>query len=160
MAPRKRPTTPATVEAYIAALPADRGRTIEAVVRLVRKHLPKGYDEMIGFGMINWGISLERYPQTYNGQPVCYVALAAQKNYSSLYLMSVYGSTKIASELADAYKSAGKKLDIGKSCLRFKTIDDLVPGAVGKAIGALTPVQWRAIYERSHPPKATGVRPK
>ena len=72
--------------------------------------------------------------------------------------MSVYGSKKIAGELADAYRKAGKKLDIGKSCLRFQTMDDIVPEAVGKAIAALPPDKWRAIYEKSHPPKARKAR--
>ena len=158
MAARKRPSQPATVAEYVAALPPDRAKTISAVVRLVRTYIPKGYDEMIGFGMINWGISLAKYPITYNGQPICYVALAAQKNHSALYLMCAYGSSKIAGELEAAYRTAGKKFDMGKSCLRFQTMSDLVPEAVGKAIAALPPEKWLAIYETSHPPKGKKAR--
>jgi hypothetical protein len=136
-------------EEYVAALPEERGKPIADVRRLVKKHLPKGYTEAASFGMIGYVVPLDRFPKTYNGQPLTYVALAAQKNYCSLYLMSVYGSKKHETALRDAFKAAGKKLDMGKSCIHFKTIDDLPAQAIGEIIGSIPVEKWIEIYESS-----------
>lgn len=148
--------TAATAEEYIAALPADRREPIAAVRTLVKKSLPKGYAEFVSWGMINYGIPLKKYPNTYNGQPLCYVALAGQKNYCSLYLMSVYGSKKHEDTLRDAFKAAGKRLDMGKSCVRFKTVDDLPLDAVGQIIASIPAEKWVEIYESSRKRTARG----
>ncbi len=115
-------TTPA---AYLASLPADRRRIISAVRAVVKKHLPKGYVESMSWGMLAYEIPLERYPNTYNKQPLMYLALAAQKNNYALYLTSVSSDKVLMDRLTKAYKAAGKKLDMGKGCLRFKTLDEL-----------------------------------
>jgi hypothetical protein len=99
--------------------------------------------------MLNYGIPLSRFPNTYNGQPLCYAALAAQKNYCSLYLMSVYGDKKHEAKLRDGFKAAGKKLDMGKSCVRFKSSDDLPLDVVGDLIASVPVEKWIAIYEAS-----------
>jgi hypothetical protein len=138
-----------TPEQYLADLPEDRRETIRKVRDLVRKNLPKGYEEMVSFGMLCWGIPLSRYPDTYNGQPLCYTALAAQKNYNALYLMSAYGEPAEEKALKEAYKKAGKKLDMGKSCLRFKSLDELVPEAIAQAISGTPPETLIARYEES-----------
>ena len=80
---------PTTVSAYLASLPPEKRAAIEEARAFVRKHLPKGYAEFMNWGVINWGIPLEEFADTYNGQPLCYVGLGAQKNYNSLYLMGV-----------------------------------------------------------------------
>jgi len=126
-----------TVAAYLASLPADRRAEVARVRRVIRKHLPKGYKEAMGWGMIMYGVPLKVYPDTYNGHPLCYAALAAQKNYSSLYLMSVYGSKPLLAELKAGFKKAGKKLDMGKSCIHFKRADDLALDTIGKLIARL-----------------------
>jgi hypothetical protein len=141
--------TATTAEEYIATLPEDRQAPITVVRSLVRKSLPKGYSEFVSWGMINYGIPLKKYPNTYNGQPLCYVALAGQKNYCSLYLMAVYASKKHETTLRDAFKSAGKKLDMGKSCVRFKSADDLPLDAVGEIIASIPADKWVEIYELS-----------
>lgn len=138
-----------TVSAYLAELPPDRRKTIAAVRAVVRKHLPKGYKESMGYGMICYSVPLGRYPDTYNGQPLCYAALAAQKGYCSVYLMGVYGDTAQAKAFREGFNRAGKKLDMGKSRVRFKTADDLPLDVIGAAIAA-TPVDaFIASYERS-----------
>lgn len=126
-----------TVAAYLASLPADRRAEVARVRRVIRKHLPKGYKEAMGWGMIMYGVPLKVYPDTYNGHPLCYAALAAQKNYTSLYLMSVYGSKPLLAELKAGFKKAGKKLDMGKSCIHFKRADDLALDTIGKLIARL-----------------------
>jgi len=134
---------------YLDDLPADRRAAIAAVRAVVRKNLPKGYSEFVSWGMLNYGIPLSRFPHTYNGQPLCYVALAAQKNYCSLYLMSVYGDKRHEARLRDGFKAAGKKLDMGKSCVHFKTPDDLPLDVVGELIAAVPVEKWIEIYEKS-----------
>lgn len=141
-----------TVEEYLAELPEERREVISAVRDLVVRHLPDGYRERINWGMINYEIPLGRYPETYNGQPLSYVAIAAQKNYYALYLTCVYTDAKQEEALKSAYAAAGKKLDMGKSCLRFKKLDDLEMDAIGEIIEA-TPVeefitQYEAVRRR------------
>jgi uncharacterized protein YdhG (YjbR/CyaY superfamily) len=128
-----------TVDQYLAELPPDRRAVVAAVRDHVNAHLPPGYVESMAFGMIGWGVPLSRYPDTYNGQPLGYVALAAQKNAYSLYLMGCYMYPEQDAALKAAYAKAGKKLDMGKSCLRFKSLDGLLLDDIGRII-ASTPV--------------------
>ena len=96
MKPQSNVKTPAQ---YIASLPADRAKTIATVRALVNKHIPRGYDECLVWGTIGWTIPLSRYPDTYNKQPICYVALSSQKNYCSLYLMGAFWSASQLEQL-------------------------------------------------------------
>ena len=121
----KPPSNVKTPAQYIASLPADRAKTIATVRALVNKHIPRGYDECLVWGTIGWTIPLSRYPDTYNKQPICYVALSSQKNYCSLYLMGAFWSASQLEQLKAAFKSAGKKLDMGKCCVHFESPDDL-----------------------------------
>ncbi|MBA3342942.1 MAG: DUF1801 domain-containing protein [Gemmatimonadaceae bacterium] len=139
-----------TVAAYLDELPPDRRKAISSVRSLVRKHIPKGYSEGMGWGMITWHIPLSDYPDTYNGQPLCYVALAAQKNYCSLYLMGVYGDPAREKVLKDGFTNAGKKLDMGKSCVHFKSADDLPLDVIGDVIAGMPPEKLIAAIERAH----------
>jgi hypothetical protein len=135
-----------SVKDYLAELPEDRRQTMTAARALVRKHLPKGYKEMMLWGMITWVVPTTKLRETYNGQPLCYTALAAQKNFITLYLLAAYGSADQYEWLRDQFKKAGKKFDMGKSCLHFKSMDDLVPEAVGKVIASVTPDRYVQIY--------------
>jgi len=139
----------ATVAAYLDALPPERRAVIAEVRKVIRRNLPKGYQEVMNWGAITYELPLERYPNTYNGQPLCYAALAAQKNHFALYLMTVYGDKKLEQELRDAFKKAGKKLDMGKSCVRFKSVDQLPLDAIGRIIAAVPPDKYIAAYEQS-----------
>jgi Domain of unknown function (DU1801) len=120
----------ATVAQYLSDLPPDRAAVVATVRDLVNDHLPPGFVETMRWGMISWEVPLERYPDTYNGQPLNVVSLAAQKQYTSLYLMCAYIDPDGERHLRDAYAAAGVRLDFGKSCLRFKSLDRLVPEAV------------------------------
>jgi Domain of unknown function (DU1801) len=136
-----------SVEQYLAELPDERRPVFETVLALVRKNLPEGYRESMDFGGVCWSIPLEVYPDTYNGQPLCYAALAAQKSFFSLYLMGAYADPKQAEALRAGFAKAKKKLDMGKSCLRFRKVEDLALDVVGKAIAALPPKKYIAIAE-------------
>ena len=128
-----------TVDGYLAELLEDWRAAISAVRQVVLENLPQGYEEMMQFGMIGYVIPLERYPVTYNGQALQYAARASQKNYMSLYLRNVYGDEAVEIWFVDRYKDSGKRLDMGKACVRFKSLQDLSIDLVGEAI-ALTPV--------------------
>ncbi len=139
----------ATVKEYLAWLPEDRRKVISKVRSVIRKHLPKGYEEKVTYGIISYQVPLKTLPDTYNGQPLCYAGLAAQKNHNALYLMAAYGDAKQRAELEQAFKTAGKKLDMGKACVRFKSADDLPLPAIGKLIAAVPPAKYIATYEAS-----------
>jgi len=145
----KPPSNVKTPAQYIASLPADRAKTIATVRALVNKHIPRGYDECLVWGTIGWTIPLSRYPDTYNKQPICYVALSSQKNYCSLYLMGAFWSASQLEQLKAAFKAAGKKLDMGKCCVHFESPDDLPLEAIGKLISAISSEKWIEMYEQS-----------
>ena len=135
------------VNAYLAELPAGRREIVAAVRTVILDNLPPGYSESTGWGMITYGIPLERFPDTYNKQPLCYVALAAQKNHFALYLMCIYQDSELETELRTAFAGAGKKLDMGKSCVRFKRLEDLPLEAIGRLIAKVSPEKLIATYE-------------
>ena len=138
-----------SVDDYLDELPEERREVVSKVRRFILKNLPKGYSESMAFGMIGYGIPLSKYPKTYNGQPLSFAALAAQKNYYALYLMTVYGDEAAEKKLRDGFAKAGKKLDIGKSCIRFKKVEDLALDAIGEAIRNSPPEELIRKYEAS-----------
>lgn len=138
-----------TVAAYLDELPPERRVVVATVRDLVNAHLPPGYIEEMAFGMIGWNIPLSRYPKTYNKHPLCYAALAAQKNGYSLYLNCVYADSERDQHLRAAYARAGRRLDMGKSCLRFKQADDLLQDEIGAIVASTSVEQYIALYEAS-----------
>ena len=139
-----------TVAEYLAGLPEDRRTALEAVRGVIRKNIPKGYVESLGFGMIAWSVPLEAYPDTYNGQPLCYAALANQKNHMAVYLMCAYMNPPLQKKLAAGFKAAGKKLDMGKSCLRFRKLDDLPLDVIGEIAGAVPMKAYVEVAKKAH----------
>lgn len=134
------PKTAPAVAAYIAKLPAARRQELERVRSVVRKHLPAGYEETLARGMIVYEVPLAKYADTYNGHALWYAALAAEKNYLSLHLMTVYGSPALAQRLRDGFNAASKKLDMGKACIRFHTADELALDTIAEVV-ASTPLE-------------------
>ena len=143
---KTRARTPAE---YIAAQPPDRRKSLGRVRQVIRKHLPSGYREVINWGMITYEVPLTLFPTTYNGQPLCYAGLAAQKRHLAVYLMSAYATSPQGQALRDGFKKAGKKLDMGKSCIRFQTADDLALGAIGKAVASMPVKKYIEIFEKA-----------
>jgi len=129
-----------TVDEYLAALPDDRREALEAVREVVLANLPEGYEEAMNWGMITYQVPLSVEPDTYNGEPLMYAALASQKHHMALYLTSVYADEAASAGFREAYEATGKKLDMGKSCVRFKRLDDLPLELVGETI-ASTPLE-------------------
>lgn len=149
----------ATVDEYLSELPEERRAVVSKVRDVVRRNLPKGYRETTNWGMIAYDIPLERYPDTYNGQPLCYAGLAAQKNHYALYLMGAYSNPADAAKLREAFRKAGKKMDMGKSCLRFQRAEDLPLEAIGRLIKGTSPDEFIRSYESGRK-KAGKTKPK
>ena len=138
-----------TVRQYLAELPDDRRREISTVRDLINRSIPPGYDEVMRWGMISWEVPLETSGPTYNKQPLAYAALAAQKNSNSLYLNCAYASPARAERLRQAADAIGRKLDMGKSCIRFKRADDLPLEVIAEEVASTPPEEFVAIYERA-----------
>lgn len=139
----------ATVEEYLQSLPEDRREAVSKVREVILKNLPEGYEEGMQYGMIGYYIPLEEYPDTYNGQSLAYAALASQKNHMALYLTNIYSDPHLKKKFTEAYKASGKKMDMGKSCVRFKRLEDLPLDVIGEAIAATLVDQFIGLYEES-----------
>ncbi len=138
-----------TVQDYLDELPDDRRQSMETVRQVVLDSLPDGYEEMMLYGMIGWAIPLEVFPETYNGYPLAYASLGNQKNYMSLYLMNVYGDQVTEEWFKERYAASGKKLNMGKSCVRFKRADDLPLDLIGEVISRTPAEDYIRYYEQS-----------
>ena len=135
-----------SVEQYLNELPEDRKKSLSIVREEILKNLSTGYVEVMNWGMITYEVPLETFPDTYNGKPLMYAALASQKNHMSVYLMGCYMSPEIRNKFENAYKQSGKKFDAGKSCIRFKNEDDLQLELIGKTIGSISVEQFIEHY--------------
>jgi hypothetical protein len=138
-----------SVAAYLDELPAERREAIGRVRDLVKRNLPPGFSEAMAYGMIAWEVPLERYPRTYNGKPLVRAALAAQKNYNALYLSCTYQDPQAEALLREAARREGRKLDMGKSCVRFRAPDELPLDAIGALLRRLSVDDFVASYEHA-----------
>lgn len=139
-----------TPEQYLAELPEERRALVQAVRSTILEHLPDGYEETMSFGMIGYVVPLARFPDTYNGEPIGVVALANQKNHVAVYLMGVYGDDAEREWFVSAWKATGTKLDMGKSCVRFKKLDDVALDVLGAAVARVTPDDLIAAHQAVH----------
>ncbi len=117
----------ATVKEYIDSLSPERRADIQKVRRIIRKNLPPGFKEGMQYGCIGYYVPFSRLADTYNGEPLSVAGLASQKNHMAVYLMSVYGSPNLRRWFEQEYRKSGKKLDMGKSCLRFRSVERPAP---------------------------------
>jgi uncharacterized protein YdhG (YjbR/CyaY superfamily) len=136
-----------TPEAYLAELPPERAALVSRLRDLINANLPEGYVERMSWGMISWEVPAERYPHTYNGQPLVYAALAAQKNHTALYLNCVYASEERTERMKAQWGASGRKLDMGKSCLRFKRPEDVAEDVLAETIRSIPVDRFIAEYE-------------
>lgn len=140
-------TTATSVQDYLLSLTSEQRSVIDPVRSMIISHLPLGFVETINWGMLSYEIPLELYPNTYNKKPLNYIGLAVQKQYFSLYLMPAYMDLKVYQTLMDAFEKAGKKLSMGKSCIRFKKVEDLPLDLIGSIIASHTVESFIAAYE-------------
>lgn len=138
-----------TVLEYLNSLPEDRKQQISQVRDVILKNLPAGIEEVMNWGMITYQVPFTIFPNTYNNQPLMFAALASQKNYMAVYLSGIYSSKELREKFISRYKSTRKKMDMGKSCVRFRKIEDLPLDLIGEAIAALGVDEFIEIYNNS-----------
>ena len=139
-----------TVKEYLASLPEDRRQAIQAVRDVILKNLDDSFEEGIQYGMIGYFIPHSEFPAGYHcdpKQPLPFAALASQKSHMALYLHCIYGWPEQEAAFREGWTKSGKKLDMGKSCVRFKMIEDVPLDVVGKAIKRITAKKYIAHYE-------------
>jgi hypothetical protein len=140
-----------TIDQYLSQLPEDRRVAIEAVRKVILKNLPKGYEEVLQYGMLGYVVPLKVFPAGYlnrKNEPLPYICLASQKNYMSIYMMSVYGDAE--AQFRKEYQATGKRLDMGKCCVRFRKLEDLPLDVIGKAVSRYPMKKWIDICASSH----------
>ena len=137
---------PSDVDSFLAQLPADRRREVERVREVLLRHLPVGYEEIVSKGMLVYQVPLTRYSR--GGRPLWYAAIASEKSYLSLHLMRIYADPAQMRRLEEAFRAAGKKLNVGKACIRFKAADDLELDVIGELVASTPAEQWVRIAER------------
>ena len=145
-----------SVEDYLKELPEDRREALGAVRKTILKSLPKGYEEGMQYGMIGYYIPHRLYPAGYHcnpEEPVPFANLASQKNHMAIYLMCIYSDPDHMAWFVDAWKATGKKLDMGKACIRFKKLEDLPLNIIGQAIKKVPVKKFLTFYESAIPKK-------
>ena len=146
-----------TVDAYLAELPEDRQKAIAKLRSVIRKNLPKGFKEGMGYGMMGWSVPHSIYPAGYHcnpKDPLPFMGLASQKNSINLYHMGIYANPKLLKWFRDAHaKASPKRLDMGKSCVRFKKPEDIPYALIGELMQKVSVLQWIATYESAYKPK-------
>jgi Domain of unknown function (DU1801) len=143
-----------TVEEYIAQLPEDRKAAIEQLRKLIKKQLPKGFQECISYGMIGYVVPHSLYPKGYHCDPklpLPFLSIASQKNFIALYHMGIYADSRILDWFTSEFPKHSKaKLDMGKSCIRFKKMDQIPFDLIGALAAKMTPQQWIELYEKNY----------
>ena len=141
-----------TPDEYIAGLPDDRREIVAAMRKVINGNLPAGFEECSSYG-IGWVVPHSLYPPGYHcdpKQPLGFMGLASQKNYISLYSMCLYGGNKHLEWFQNEWpKYSEKKLNMGKSCIRFSKPEDVPLELIGKLAARVTPQQWIEIYEKA-----------
>ncbi len=140
----------ATVAEYLANLPEDRRADVQQVREVILANLPDGFQECMQYGMIGYAIPLERFPNTYNKQALGVAALAAQKRHISVYLHGLYADPGLTEWFVETYKQTGKRLNMGKSCVRFPRAEAAALDLIGEVIARVTPDQLIAQHEAAH----------
>ncbi len=140
-----------TVDAYIAELPEDRRKAISELRKVIKKNLPKGFKEEMGYGMMGWSVPHSIYPAGYHcnpKDPLPFMGIASQKNSINLYHMGIYADPKLLKWFQEAHaKASPKKLDMGKSCIRYKKAEDIPYKLIGELAAKTTVEEWIEKYE-------------
>lgn len=143
-----------TVAEYIQALPEERRKPMKKLRATIRKHLPKGFKEVIGYGMPSWVVPHSRYPDGYHCDPklpLPFLSIASQKNFLALYHMGIYADPKLLAWFQKQWpKHVDTKLDMGKSCIRFKKVDAIPFELIAELVAKMTPQQWIDLYEKNY----------
>ena len=143
-----------SVEAYVEELPEDRKNAIMALRKEIKKHMPKGFVEEMNYGMIGYVIPHSKYPAGYHCDPklpLPFMSIASQKNFIAVYHMGMYADPFLLNWFVDAFQKANMgKLDMGKSCIRFKNMDKIPISLIGELASKMSPDDWIAMYEKNY----------
>ena len=146
---QSKATTP---EAYIAEMPKDRQEAFKKLLAIIKKNLPKGFKEVMSYGMIGYVVPHTMYPAGYHcdpKQPLPFMCVASQKNFIAIYHMGIYANPELLKWFTEAHaKASSKKLDMGKSCMRYKKPEDIPYSLIGELASKITPAEWIDIYEK------------
>jgi len=138
-----------SVSAYLTGLPEERRTAISAVRNVLLEHLPEGLEEVMNWGMIAYEVPLATYADTYNGRPLLFAALASQKNHMAVYLTAIYMSDERRASFEEKYRASGKRLDVGKSCVRFRKLENLPLDLIGEVIGSVSVDEFVATVKKA-----------
>ena len=137
---------------YIDMIPEDRRAAIQKLRRIIKKNLPKGFQEETGYGMIGFAVPHSKYPAGYHcnpQDPLPFMGIASQKNFIAVYSMAIYSNPVLLKWFTNAHaKVSAKRLDMGKSCIRYKKPEDIPYNLIGELASKITPDEWIAIYEK------------
>jgi uncharacterized protein YdhG (YjbR/CyaY superfamily) len=140
-----------TISKYIAELPADRQKAVSELVEIIRKNIPNGFSEVMGYGMPGWVVPHSIYPKGYHcdtSLPLPFLNIASQKGHIALYHMGLYEGKLLDWFKEEWNKASSRKLDMGKCCIRFKKPEDIPLELIGKLVSKITPEGWIALYEK------------
>lgn len=140
------------IEDYISKVPEERKVAVTKLYQTISENLPKGFDEGISYGMMGWNVPLETYPSGYHctpNTPLPFLGMASQKNSVNFYHMGIYANQELYDWFVAEYpKHSKRKLDMGKSCMRFKKIDEIPYDLIAELVRKMTPKDWIALYEK------------
>ena len=140
-----------SIDDYISKIPEDRQVAFKALFESINNNLPKGFEDNTNYGMVGWSVPLETYPAGYHctpGLPLPFLSIASQKNFIALYHMGIYAKKDLLDWFVEEFpKHSKKKLDMGKSCIRFKKVEDIPFELIVELSKKMTPEDWINCYE-------------
>ncbi|MEM6764156.1 MAG: DUF1801 domain-containing protein [Bacteroidota bacterium] len=141
----------ATVDEYISKLPGERQEVVSKIRQVIQENIPDGFEECISYKMIGYVVPHSLYPDGYHCDPklpLPFINVASQKGYVALYHSGIYNSEELLRWFQEEYpKHSKRKLDMGKSCIRFKKMDDVPYELIGELVSKMTPQDWISRYE-------------
>lgn len=148
------PSSAKTVDEYLKSLPDDRRKALTELRKVILKNLPKGFSEVMNYGMMGYVVPHSKYPDGYHCDPTLplpFISLASQKNFIALYHMGLYADQTLLSWFQSEYPNHSKaKLDMGKSCIRFKKTENIPFQLIGDLVSKMSPDKWIEIYEKNY----------
>lgn len=143
-----------SIEDYVSKLPEERQEVFKKLFDTIKNHLPEGFEENISYGMIGWGVPLEKYPAGYHctpGSPLPFISVASQKNFIAVYHMGIYAKPELLNWFTEEFpKHSKRKLDMGKSCIRFKKMDEIPFELIAELSKKMTVDEWISLYEANY----------
>jgi len=138
---------------YISKIPEERQAAMKKLRAVIKKNIPKGFKEGVGYGMMGWSVPHSKYPAGYHCKPedpLPFIGIASQKNFIAVYHMGIYAIPSLHKWfVAEHIKASQKKLDMGKSCLRYKKPEDIPYDLIGELVSKITPDEWIEVYEKN-----------